>query len=170
MIKSAAAGLLLVLSCALGTAYANQSVEVSWAAAEHYVSPDLTRDEFVHAQKVLTREIEVLGKECLAPEDQVTIEVVDMSLAGRLVPHGSQGELRILNGGADWPRMTLRFRIERAGTLVREGQASLAAMDYLQDPRPFTTEPFIYERRMLRKWFRGTLADRGSPVTGGATQ
>jgi hypothetical protein len=49
------------------------------------------------------------------------IEVLDIDLAGRLYPRRGGDDIRIMNGGADWPHMHLKY------TLEQDGQSCAAA-------------------------------------------
>ena len=82
------------------------------------------------------------------------IEVLDIDLAGRLYPRRSGDDIRILNGGADWPRIHLRYTLEQDGKLLRSGDEQLSDMAY-QDRlgRTSDSDPLRYEKRMLDDWF-----------------
>ena len=63
---------------------------------------------------------------------------------------------RVLRGGVDWPRITLRWTLEGgAGVSARSGEAMVQDMAYLQRIQPpLSDTTLIYERRMLQEWFR----------------
>src|SRR5258708_3305264 len=61
----------------------------------------------------ITRHLELLGARYLLPSQNLKIEIVDIDLAGRLRFSARRGEeIRVLDGGADWPSMKLRYTLE----------------------------------------------------------
>ncbi|WP_374363245.1 DUF3016 domain-containing protein [Pseudoduganella danionis] len=87
------------------------------------------------------------------------IEVLDIDLAGRMWPRHNGGEdIRVLNDGADWPRMRLRYTLEQDGQSVRSGDEQLANMSYMQRiNRYWETDTLRYEKQMLDEWFDKTI-------------
>jgi hypothetical protein len=139
-------------------AQASERVQVNWAPAEHYLGPQLSPEEFPRAQRILTEEMETLGGQYLQGDEHLTIEVVDLQLAGHLARSGVRGDYRVLDGRVDWPRLTLRFDLKRAGKTVKAGEKNLAELDYLRFPEINSHEPLPYERRLLEKWFKAQFA------------
>ncbi len=89
------------------------------------------------------------------PDGQVlTIDVTDLDLAGD-VRFGRHGDLRIARGGADWPRIDLRWTLTENGRTVKAGEEHLSDMNYLQHtPRDYHGETELpYEKRLLAEWF-----------------
>jgi hypothetical protein len=83
--------------------------------------------------------------------------VLDIDLAGRLYPRRGGEDIRVMNGGADWPRMRLRTRWSRMAR-VRSGDEQLANMNYMQRiNRYWETDPLRYEKQMLDDWFDKTI-------------
>jgi hypothetical protein len=89
------------------------------------------------------------------PDGQtMTVEVSDVDLAGAVHPGSLHWPVRVLRGGADWPRITLRWTLD--GATPRSGQAVVQDMDYLRRvPSPLADVALVYEQRMLRDYFRG---------------
>ncbi len=88
------------------------------------------------------------------------IEVLDIDLAGRMWPRRHGGEdIRVLNGGADWPRMHLRYTLEQDGQTLRSGDEQLSNMNYLQGVSRYSdSDTLRYEKPMLDDWFKRTIA------------
>jgi hypothetical protein len=64
--------------------------------------------------------------------------------------------MRILKGGADWPRMTLQYTLTAGGQTVKSGQSKLADMSYMSSgirASPARTDELYYETRMVDRWF-----------------
>ena len=147
---------LLVLAATTGAAWAQVSVS--------YVKPD----EFIdmpHGQidrdrvlKEFTQYFATFDKKLPAGQ-QLKIEVLDIDLAGRLWPRRSGGEdIRIMNGGADWPHMKLRYTLEENGTVLRSGESDLSNMMYQQRAtRLSDSDPMRYEKQMIDDWFEKTI-------------
>lgn len=104
----------------------------------------------------LAQHLRRLGEQRLPDGETLAIDVLDVRLAGEAKPWvAAQGrDFRVLNGGADGPRMHLRY------TLSRPGQAPAASEDRLNDlgymdglQSTNTGQPLYYEKRMLDEWF-----------------
>jgi hypothetical protein len=96
----------------------------------------------------------------LAPGTDLKVEVLDVDLAGRVhySPHRST-DIRVLNGGADWPHMHLRYTIERDGKVVASGEDQLNNMAYLERNNRYSTgDNLRYEKQMIDDWFKDKLA------------
>ncbi len=105
----------------------------------------------------LTEVFERLGKKL--PDGQtLSLEVLDVDLAGEVWPRIGH-EYRVLRGGADWPRMTLRYTLQAQGRTLQTGEARLADMSYLFMLRGLTAQDsnLPYERRMVERWFSDTF-------------
>lgn len=92
------------------------------------------------------------------PEDQVLkIELTDVDLAGE--PRWTQrGDLRVVTGGADRPRLDFAFALEAGGRVLTSGTASLADLDYQSGALRAANGDLPYERRLLERWFERTFA------------
>ena len=105
----------------------------------------------------LARYLHVLDARYLPPADNLWIEVLDVDLAGRLHPT-SRGEIRVASGQADWPRIKVRYRLERNGKAT-SGEDTVSDPSYLWFPsRARPSESMPHEKRMLEAWFRERFA------------
>jgi hypothetical protein len=113
------------------------------------------------------RALKTLGDFCQTlaaglPEGQtLRLELQDIDLAGELRMLRS-GEVRVLRGRADWPRMTLRYTLVDGSQTLKSGRAELQDMDYLLRPISETGRygELGYEKRMLQHWFEQNMAVR----------
>jgi len=149
------------LAAASLSATAAGTVNVNFVDPDRYIDADrgMQRERNLDT---LARHLQQLGQRELADGESLDIQVLDLDLAGRVDPFATRGahDLRILNGGADWPRMELRYTLNRNGAPVRSGEEQLADLDYLgmQIPRFNNTQPLFYEKQMLDEWFEARFA------------
>lgn len=145
--------LLIALCMAPPLAQASGSVEVQWIDSERY--SDAGRNSFDRERALTQLAVLIQGMGRLLPDGQtLKLEVTDLDLAGELRPWHGQ-ELRVMRGGADWPRMSLRYTLSAGGQTLRSGQAQLSDFNYLW--RPLTQE-LGYEKRMLEQWVVQSIA------------
>lgn len=130
----------------------------------HYVQPDKYADmpfqpwEREDVMKQLTDHFNRLGKRL--PADQaLTIDVLDIDLAGRIIPNVRSGrDIRVMKGEADWPHMRLRYSLQQGGNVVASGNADISDMAYMQHLNRYSDgDPLRYEKQMLDDWFEKTF-------------
>lgn len=136
-------------------AHAAGTVQVSFADPEKFTDfrdRNTTLDENM---KALERAIVDAAAPHVADGQTLKIDVLDVDLAGEPKPGARATDVRVLRGRADWPRITLRWSLEAAGTAPRRGNAVVQDMTYLERSRPSLSAISLpYERRMLADWFR----------------
>ena len=143
------------------------SVAASAAVTVNFVKPDefpdmpfspVERDAIL---KDISAHFTKLGRN-LPEGTDLRIDVLDLDLAGRLEPsRRGDRDLRILRGGADWPRMTLHYSVESGGKVVNSGDAKLQDMDYqFNGKRLSDSDPLRYEKHMIDEWFYKAVAPR----------
>lgn len=147
-----ALALLVAMASPVPAAQSTGEVRVSLKPVEEFsdVGRGLDRERNVQA---LRRIFQALAPQ-LAAGELLTVEVLDAKLAGELrLGHGGQ-ELRVLTGGADWPRLELKWTLARDGRELAAGHDRLADMNYLGEPlRVGQDGPLPYEARMIARWF-----------------
>lgn len=141
---------LLALAAALPVAAAD--VDVRFRAPETFRDAGRSAAERQRSTEAIAAAFRSLG--AALPKGQVLrVDVTDLDLAGtlKLTAHG---DLRVLRGGADRPRIDFTWVLEGDGRVLRQGSESLADPDYPSRPAPrgdASTLP--HERRMLERWF-----------------
>lgn len=140
------------------------TVQVNYLNPDKFADIGLSPQEREDSLKHLTRHFEALAKRYLADGQKLSVDVLDVDLAGELRPSRRAGrDLRVLNGGADWPRITLRYAVEGAGQMPLRGEEKLADMNYSRRlPSTDATEALHAEKRMLEDWFAARLGPRGA--------
>jgi hypothetical protein len=146
---------LLVLGLGAGGAKAVGTVQVSYLHPDQFADIGQTRYDIDANLRSLTRVFESLAARYLADGQRLSVEVLDVDLAGEPRParHGAY-EVRVLRGTVDWPRIRLRYTLETAGQPSRSGERQLQDMAYLDRLGSSAgTENLVYEYRLLRDWF-----------------
>ena len=146
---SAGLALSAVAAQAAGTA------QVSYIQPEKFTDAGDARRDIAGNLEVLRRHFESLAGRYLRDGQKLTIEVLDVDLAGEVRPSRRfQQDVRLLKGGADWPRISLRYTLESAGQAPVRGEQTIIDMDYLHHLGGYgNAEPLRYEKQMLSAWF-----------------
>ena len=99
--------------------------------------------------------IQELGSKYLAPNEDLWIDVLEVDLAGERT-HGRY-DIRVTRGNADFPRMTLRYKL--SGPRTASGQDDIGDSSYLWFPsRARQPERLEFEKKMLDEWFKQRFA------------
>ena len=155
--------LALVLSSALagaGSAHAAGSVNVTFINPQQFDdATDNWRDEHGNLAEI-SNHLKMLGQKYLADSQSLKIDVLNVDLAGRLQLSRSRGEVRVINGRIDWPRITLRYALQDNGQVVQSGEENVSDMAFLWRSAHYVTAPLGYEKRMLDEWFRDRIVAR----------
>jgi hypothetical protein len=156
LLKTLAVGTLLLASAA-----ASAAVTVNFVKPENYPDMPFSPVDRDRTLKDIGDYITSLGTN-LPQGTDVRIDVLDLDLAGRLEPsRRGDRDIRIMRGGADWPRMKLHYSIESGGKVVNSGDADLQDMDYqFSANRLSDSDPLRYEKKMIDDWFYKTIAPR----------
>lgn len=144
----------------LASSAALAEVTVTYTKPDDYT--DLARGEYDRDRvlKQFTDYFATLEKK-LPPGENLKIDVLDIDLAGRMYPRRNGDEIRVLNGGADWPRMHLRYTLEKDGQVLRSGDDNIANMNYQQSRSSyFDSDPLRYEKQMLDDWFNKAIVPK----------
>ncbi|MBI5275420.1 MAG: DUF3016 domain-containing protein [Burkholderiales bacterium] len=143
--------LLATLLAASGTAWAG-TVEVRYKADGYTDAGDSAWD-IKYNLSVLGLHIEKLAGRMLPADHALTVEVLDLDIAGTVrMFHGK--EVRMVRGGADFPRLHLRYTLRVPGQPVRTGEDHVSDMNYTSGVGRFRADtPLWYEKLLLEKWF-----------------
>ena len=136
------------------------SVKVSFVGADNYVDAGSSPAERDANLAALASYLADLGQRLLPADVVLEIEVLDVDLAGTVRPSRRGGDLRVVRGKADWPRLTLRYSLLKDGQVLKTDTERIADMTYTMhssygDP----SDPLRYEKRMLGDWFRARFVD-----------
>ncbi len=98
----------------------------------------------------------------LPPGQQLEVEVLDIDLAGTIDATRRQGamDIRVINRGADWPHMQLRYTVTENGKAIKTGEDKLADQNYAHRPNRYKNDELRYEKQMLDDWFKASVAQR----------
>ena len=143
---------------ALEAGGAGAAVTVTFTKSEGYMDMPFSASDKDRVIKELHSHFDKLGAK-LPPGQDLTVEVLDIDLAGRIEPQFRFGnDVRILKGRADWPVIQLRYRIESQGKVLRSGDARVDDKSYLDRFNRYSAnESLRYEKRMLDDWFNAVL-------------
>jgi hypothetical protein len=153
---------LLLGLAASGLAHAG-TVNVSFADTPRFSDAGPTSWEERHTREQLAHFLQSLGPRYLPADQTLKVEITDIDLAGEVKPRPRAGrDLRILRGGADWPRITLRYSLEAGGKVLRSADEAVSDPDYTHHGgNVSSSDPLYYEKRMLEHWFRERFAHGG---------
>ena len=136
-------------------AQAAGAVQVTFVQPEEFSDiRDAHRDSSGNLRE-LKRYLEEQAAERLRDGQTLTIEVLDVDLAGevRFVRHVND-YVRVLKGSTDWPRIKLRYTLTTADQPARRVEQTLSDKAYLMRLGRHTDgEMLRYEKRMLDEWF-----------------
>lgn len=154
------AALAAALVCAAGAAFAGPAT-VTFANPDNFA--DMPREASGREQILadLTEHFSALAGKLPAGQE-LKVEVLDLDLAGRSWPGMWGGrDLRVLEGGADWPHIKLRYTITQDGKVVKSGEETVQNMDYLWRLNRYSSgDSLRYEKQMLDTWFKTLTAAR----------
>lgn len=141
-----------------GPAQAAGIVEVKWVEPDKFLDIGLGSMERQRNQQELELVFQQMARQ-LPGGQTLKIEVLDVDLAGE-TRLGAARDVRIVRGGVDWPRMTLRYSLQAHEGVLKSGEARLADMNYLFGTRAVNPGEgnLPYERRMMLRWFEDTFA------------
>jgi hypothetical protein len=158
--KTAFKSLALAGLLALTAGAASAGVTVAFSHPENFLDMPFSPVDRERVLKDLSDHFAQLGAR-LPPGQDLRVEVLDLDLAGRLHPNFRGQELRILNGGADWPHMQVRYTLEANGRVIASGEDNLSDMMYLNRiNRYLDGDTLRYEKRMIDDWFTTRFAPR----------
>ena len=145
----------MLAACALaasGGAWA--AVSVTYTQPEKFSDVPFASAERERVLQELSEHFLALGKQLPAGQN-LKVEVSDIDLAGREEPtRRAANEIRVLRGGADWPRISLRYTLESNGQVLGSGEAELSDMAYMRNINRYGSgDRLRYEKRMIDDWF-----------------
>jgi uncharacterized lipoprotein YbaY len=147
---------------AAGTASA--AVNVTFIAPENFTDLSRSAVDREHLLHNLQTYFAKLGTR-LPADRNLTVEVLDIDLAGRMEPYRYLAdEIRVVRGRADWPRMQLRYSLASNGKVISQGEEWIADMSYRDSVhRHDSGDTLQYEKRMLDDWFTTKFLSQQEP-------
>lgn len=141
---------------------ASAGVEVSFVQPDRYTDMPFAKWDRDTVMKDLDQYLVKTGAKLLPAGQDLKIEILDIDLAGTLRDSRDGRQIRILNGGADWPKIELRYSLESGGKVLTSGTARLSDMNYFQShitDHGRSRESNFYEKRMLQDWMKATFVE-----------
>jgi hypothetical protein len=139
-----------LLSSAAGAGAA--SLDIAFTDADGFIDSGATPMDRERNLTTLATHLRKLAAERLPADQRLQIEVTEVDLAGRVTL--SAHSVRVATGGADWPRIDLRYTLQADGRTLASGSERIGDMYYLQRVTPLTLdEPLGREKLMLDNWF-----------------
>ncbi len=153
-VRQIAAAAALLLSAA--SAFAG--VTVTYTQPEQFSDVPFAPWERERVLKELTRHFDKMARTLPAGQD-LAIQVTDVDLAGYTWPHANGAhDLRVMNGRADWPKMSITYTVTQNGQVLRNGEEHLSSMNYLNNMNRYSRgEELRYEKQMLDAWFKARI-------------
>lgn len=141
------------------------AVSVTFEHPEKYRDVGRLRADANATLKEIATYLQKMGAMYLPPDQKLSVQIVDIDLAGEEGGSRSAGsETRIVNGRSDWPSIQLRYVLYADAKELARGEETISDMKFLLYPIPpaATQEPLPYEKRMLKDWFRARFLPKGT--------
>ena len=146
---------LFVLIAAAAAAASAGTVDVRFANTGSYTDAGVTTWEAEANLQTIARHLQAIGQRWLPANQVLKVVVLDVDLAGTVRPFRGVQEIRVLRGGADFPRMHLQYTLEVDGKTARTGDEGLTDLNYTRHlPGYRDSESLYYEKRMIDEWFK----------------
>lgn len=115
-------------------------------------------------EAALRAHLDRLGKRFLAPGQILSIDIVDIDLAGYQQPlRYAPNNVRVMRGATP-PRIELRYVLTEKGRRKRSGEETLTDINYQMNPSArFSSDQYIYEKALLDDWFRRAFSTGRRP-------
>lgn len=154
---------LLVVSSLAAAAFAATAgtVNVSFVNPSSYWDAGTSTWDEEANLKTLATHLQRLGQRSLPADQVLQVEVLQVDLAGTVRPfHRDASSVRVITGGADWPKINLRYSLQAGGKTIASGTDWVSDTDYTHGlAARGDNEPLFYEKRMLNTWFRMRFVD-----------
>jgi len=145
----------------LSAGSASAGVTVAYSHPENFPDMPFSSTDRERVLSDLTEYLVSLGKR-LPPDQELRLQVLDLDLAGT-IRHSFRGreDIRVVRGGADWPRMVVRYELVSNGQVIASGEDKLSDMGYIDRINHYGDgDTLRYEKRMIDDWFTKKFAPR----------
>lgn len=155
--------LIALSALAAGSPAFAGTVSVTFVDTDHYADAGTEKWEEKGNLDALAGHLQRLGERMLPANQVLKVEVLDVDLAGTVLPRRRNGTPeRKVRGMADFPKMHVRYTLESPGAAPRTGDEWVSDMNYTRGPSsPHQSQPLFYEKRMLDTWFKDRFAPQG---------
>lgn len=142
-----------------GTALAARAgtVEVSFDPTAVYADAGSGQGERERNLDELATHLKGLGERLSGNRQLLKVQLLDLDLAGTVRVVGRSGtELRIVRGGADWPRIRLSYTLSEDGRELRRGEEWISDLAYTTRSPAYGSragDALYAEKRLLDDWF-----------------
>lgn len=134
-------------------------VEVRFVNPERYTDPGSLSESYDVILNEFRTYLQRLGARFLAPGQDLTIEVLHVTLAGRH-ERGNFSDVRVMREATP-PSFRLRYVLREKGKAARSGEDHLTDLSYLRNSAPrFSGRRHAHEKDLLDDWFRRNFANR----------
>lgn len=101
----------------------------------------------------LRRHLQMLGGRYLKPGQSLSVELLDIDLAGDIKPlRRDLSDVRVMTNATP-PRITLRYTLRQGGRVLRQATETLSDSSYLTGSATRSHDRLVYEKQMLGEWF-----------------
>lgn len=156
-----------LLMLALAASAAPPNLTVSFVQPENYADAGYSRQfasesERAEVQRDITQHLQRLAEQGLPADDTLSIEILDIDLAGRFEPFITRAgsDLRVVRE-ITWPRIKLRYTLSHGDQIVASAEERLSDLNYLMSVNRYASgDRLRYEKKMLDRWFEATVVKR----------
>ena len=137
------------------------TVDVTFLNARNYWDAGTTAWDEDANLKTLASHLGKLGQRWLPANQVLKVEVLQVKLAGNVQPFHGGTPVRVLNGGADWPKLQLRYSLQANGSQpIATGEEWISELAYFNGmAAKGDSDSLFYEKRMLTNWFKKRFVD-----------
>jgi len=153
------AAVLAIVILAPASSFAG--VQVRFIGSDRYTDAGSFESSRASTEAALRAHFNRLGKRYLAPGQTLSIDVLDIDLAGQNEPlRFGPSDLRVMRGVTP-PRIKLRYALTERGRHIRSGEETLSDINYQMNPSAhLSSDPYVYEKALLDDWFRRIFPGR----------
>lgn len=145
---------------AVAAAASAGTVEVTFIGADNYWDAGNTSWDEPGNLKLLATHLQKLGRQWLAADQVLKIDVLQVDLAGSVRPFHGTTAIRIINKGPDLPKLHMRYSLLAGDKALASGDEWVTELDVLNGlPPTGDSGPLFYEKRMLDHWFKARFVD-----------
>ena len=153
---------MLLGSSLIAAAFAAHSgtVEVLFVNSDKYWDAgNTTWDEPANLKEIAIH-LRKLSERQLPADQALKVEVLQVDLAGTVNPFHRATPVRMISGGADFPKLQLRYSLQSGGKLITSGEDWVVDIDYTHGlANRGDSSMLFYEKRMLDAWFKKRFVD-----------